>query len=296
MRNLFAVEDDLVFAVDFFHRHVGQHVILRRRGKNLRRARVELRDVVRAFCTCSTLSPMRRAISGKSPLAEIRHVLGHDPVLQAASPSVALQLNEQALTQIARAHARRIKALDEREHGLEILLGDARVHRHLFRSGLEKTVVVDVADDQFGDLAIVAAQRGLVELPHQMLLQRFLGGDRIEKELPLFFVLLRAAAVAARLRHVIAPFVVELGQLIELLFEIFVAPARPRSPRRSSAFGSVAFLQHRIRFHLLLDQIAQLQQRRLQDEQALLQLRGKDLLQRQILRLIHALAGHMGEG
>ena len=63
-------------------------------------------------------------------------------------------------------------------------------------------------------------ERGLVELPHQMLLQRFLGGDGIEKELAFFFFFLRAAAVAARLRHVIAPFVIELRQLIELLLEI----------------------------------------------------------------------------
>ena len=54
----------------------------------------------------------------------------------------------------------------------------------------------------------------------QMLLQGLLGDDGIEKELPLFLVLLRAAAVAARLRHVIAPFVVELRQPIEFLLEI----------------------------------------------------------------------------
>ena len=67
-----------------------------------------------------------------------------------------------------------------------------------------------------------AVERGLVQLAHQMLLKGLLGGDGIEEELPLFFLVLRAAAVAARLRHVIAPFVIELRQLIELLLEIFV--------------------------------------------------------------------------
>ena len=150
----------------------------------------------------------------------------------------ALQLNEQTLAQIARADAGRIKALDEREHVLEILLRDSGIERHLFRRRLQKAVVVDVADDELRGLAIVGVESRLVELPHQVLLQRLLGGDRIEKELPFVFVFLRAAAVAARLRHVIAPFVVEFGQLIELLLEILRPAvgvrffgARPRSAR-----------------------------------------------------------------
>ena len=67
-----------------------------------------------------------------------------------------------------------------------------------------------------------AAEGGLVELAHEVLLQGLLGGDGIEKELALFLLVLRAAAVAARLRHVIAPFVIQLRQLIELLLEILV--------------------------------------------------------------------------
>ena len=110
------------------------------------------------FCTCSTLMPMRRAISGNRRLPEILHVLGNDLVFEAVAFAVAFQLNQEAFAQIARAHARWIEALDEREHVLEILLRDAGVHRHLFRSGLEKTVVVDVADDELGGLAIVRVQ------------------------------------------------------------------------------------------------------------------------------------------
>ena len=89
-------------------------------------------------------------------------MIGHDPIFEAFLASVAFQLNQKAFAQIARADAGRIKALDEREHELEILLRDSGVHRHLFRRGLEKAVVVDVADDEFGGLAIVAAQRVLI--------------------------------------------------------------------------------------------------------------------------------------
>ena len=50
--------------------------------------------------------------------------------------------------------------------------------------------------------------------------------------------------------------------------------------------------QDRIGLHLLLDQIPQFEKRRLQDEQALLKLRRKNLLKREVLRLVHSRAGH----
>ena len=103
--------------------------------------------------------PMRRAISGNRRLPEILHVVGNDLVFEAVAFAVAFQLNEQAFAQIARADAGRIKALDEREHVLEIVLGDAGIERHFFRRGLEKSVVVDVADDELGGFAIVRVQR-----------------------------------------------------------------------------------------------------------------------------------------
>ena len=38
---------------------------------------------------------------------------------------------------------------------LEIFLRDAGIHRHLLRRRLQKSVVVDIADDELGGLAIV---------------------------------------------------------------------------------------------------------------------------------------------
>lgn len=177
---------------------------------------------------------------------------------------------------------------------LEVFLRNAGVHRHLLRGGLEKAAVIDVADDYFRGLAVVRAERGLIELPHQVLLQRFLGGDGIEEKLALLLVLLGAAAIAARLRHVIAPLVIQLRELIELLFEIVV-----RAGLRVLGCGLGAglirqLLEHGIGFHLLLDEIAQFQKRRLEDEQALLQLRRENLLEREVLRLVHPRTGHGG--
>ena len=52
------------------------------------------------------------------------------------------------------------------------------------------------------------------------------------------------------------------------------------------------FFEDRIGLHFLLHEVAQLEQRRLQNEQTLLELRSKNLLEREILRLMHPLAGH----
>src|SRR5439155_8166914 len=144
----------------------------------------------------------------KAPLAQIFHVLRDNFVFEAAFFPFTLQLNEQTLAQIARAHASWIEALDERKHLLEILLRNSRVECHFFRRALQKSVVVDVADDHFCRLTIIGTERRLVQLSYQILLKRFLRGDGIEKELALVFCFLRTAVVAARLRHVIAPFLI----------------------------------------------------------------------------------------
>ena len=118
--------------------------------------------------------------------------------------------------------------------------------------------------------------------PDEMLLQGLLGGDGIEKELPLFVLILRACAVAARLRHVIAPFVIELRQLIEFLLEIVFRRLAFRN--LTLLFGRLGqLLEDRVSLHFLLDEIAQLEERRLENEQALLQLWRQNLLQGKIL-------------
>src|SRR5438876_4951733 len=124
-----------------------------------------------------------------------------------------------------------------------------------------------------------------------MLLKRFLHSDGIEKELALIFRFLRTAAIAARLRHVITPFLIQTRQLLEFFLEIVVR----------GRFGAVwaiearlirQFFEHGVCLHLLLNQIAQLEQRGLQDEKALLELRRENLLQGKILRLVHSVSGH----
>ena len=118
----------------------------------------------------------------------------------------------------------------------------------------------------------------LIELRHQVLLQRLGGGNGIEKELAFLFVLVGAGAVAARLRHVIAPFLIELGQFIEFFLELLIARRRLGSRRR--IWIGREFFQYWIGFHFLLHQVAQFEQRRLKNQETLLELWRENLLQR----------------
>ena len=60
---------------------------------------------------------------------------------------------------------------------LKIFLRNAGVKRHLFRRRLEKSIVVDVPNNQLGCLTIDGVEHRLVKLPHQMLLKGLLRGD-----------------------------------------------------------------------------------------------------------------------
>src|SRR2546421_11464404 len=103
-----------------------------------------------------------------------------------------------------------------------------------------------------------------------MLLQRLGGSNGIKKELTFLLVLVSAGAVAAGLRHVIAPFLIELGQFIEFFLELLIA--RRRLGRGRGIWIGREFFQHWIGFHFLLHQVAQFEQRRLKNKQTLLEL------------------------
>ena len=188
--NLFPVQDDLVFPIDLFNRDVGDNVIFGRLGENRPRSRLELCDIVRAFLDLLDRDSHSARDFGETAFAQILHVFGNDLVFETVSFAGALQLNEQALLQIPRADARRIKALDKGEHVLKIFLWNAGVEGHFFRRGLQEPIVIDVPDDEFGCFTIIRVQDLLIQLRHQVLLQSLLGDDRVEKELSFFLILL----------------------------------------------------------------------------------------------------------
>ena len=114
---------------------------------------------------------------------------------------------------------------------------------------------------------------GGVQLLPEMLLQSFLAGNRVKEKLASFFVLKISGRIADILSHVIPPFLIQLGQPLELLLEFAVVLGSLLGLE-----GVDFFFQHRICLHLLLDDIPEFQRRGLQDLQALLQLRCQHLL------------------
>ena len=86
-----------------------------------------------------------------------------------------------------------------------------------------------------------------------MLLEGFLVRDGIEKELPALLFVVIAAAVAAVLRHVLSPFLVELCEVIEFLLEVLVLPGGVLVV----ALRNFLF-QDRVGLEFLLNDVAQL--------------------------------------
>jgi hypothetical protein len=95
--NLFVVEGDLIFAVHLFHDHVRQHVILRRSSENLAGARIQSPDVVGGLLHILDADRHSARDLQKPTPAQVIHVLGHDPVLDAVFLPLSPQLDQQTL-------------------------------------------------------------------------------------------------------------------------------------------------------------------------------------------------------
>jgi hypothetical protein len=80
--------------------------------------------------------------------------------------------------------------------------------------------------------------------------------------------------------------------LIELFLELLVGGFAFRFLALIGPDLGREFLQDGIGFHFLLHQSPQLEQRRLKNEQTLLELRSENLLERQVLGLVHSGASH----
>ncbi len=115
-----------------------------------------------------------------------------------------------------------MESLHHFQHALQVGDIHAGVLRDLFRRGLEKAVLVDVADDELRDGAVIGRKLAAADLLEKVLLERLFLHQRIEEKLPALFLFVGAARVAGALRHVIAPLVVELGQAVELLLKLLL--------------------------------------------------------------------------
>ncbi len=198
-----------------------------------------------------------------------------------------VQLDHQAFLQVAGADTNGMKRLDSLQRLLQFVQRQARTDGQFLNGRVQITVVVDAADQEFGNLAFLGVSAGKIELLNQVLLQRLLLHDRVEEMLALFLLFGRARPEAAGLGKVFAPFIVQLREHLEFFFEFLVLFRCVGGAGGRLAIGTHLdagfvlghFFQERILLEFFVDQRAQLECRHLQQMKALLQLRSKDLLQ-----------------
>ena len=94
----------------------------------------------------------------------------------------------------------------------------------LLHRRLQVAVVINVADDQFGDGLLLRFQPGVAHLFNKMLRQRGSGGERVEHELPSLLVLGRGANGCAGGGKMIVPFLIHLDELVKFRLEIVRRP------------------------------------------------------------------------
>ena len=132
----------------------------------------------------------------------------------------ALELQHQALAQIPRADARRLHRLNLLQNRLGHVHRETLGRREFLDGALQKSVFINVADQHFGNPLLALVEFRSPHLLDQKLLKRLLDRQRIEHELPLLLVLGRRAHGQVRLRKMIAPFLIQLRQALELRLKI----------------------------------------------------------------------------
>ncbi len=101
----------------------------------------------------------------------------------------AFELEHQTFAQIARPDADGVKGLNHFQHLGKFLRCQTGGSGEFLNGRAEVAVVVNVADEQFGDPLLVLVQLGVAHLLDQMLGERSLHRDRVKHELTFFLVL-----------------------------------------------------------------------------------------------------------
>ena len=124
-----------------------------------------------------------------APLAQRVHEVAHDAIFERFLPAGAFELQQQTFAQVARTHARRIEGLDYFEDFGDFFRRQIGCRRHLFHRRLEVAVIINVANDQLRDAALLVQQVGVPRLVHQHLGEGGSHRERVEHELALFLLL-----------------------------------------------------------------------------------------------------------
>ena len=128
-------------------------------------------DAVGGFLDVHDVLVQRAGDLGEAATAQRLHVAGDDLVFERLLASGALQLQFQALAQIARGDAGWLETLHDFEGGHEFLQGYPRGGRKLFDARREIAALVDVPDNHLSQRQLLWRQLRVTHLLEQHLLQ-----------------------------------------------------------------------------------------------------------------------------
>ena len=298
LRHVVFVQEGLPLIVDFAEVDVG--LDQPRLGLVVAQAgtRIELLDHVER-----ALDDVERAIQGARDIFQLirLHLLqmfGDDLLRERVVRIEGFELQQQAFAQIARADADGIEILHDGERIVEIVLRVLAFLGQLFHRRGQVAVLVQVADDAFGEFPHRVGANRDAQLPGEMIGKAGRGGKKLLERWALGnFAFLRLAAVAAGIEILI-----EEGADIE-----FVEGIRFRLLGNFFGFGFeegfvgvvvglrrlfALLFEDGIGDHLLVDHLAQLETIEREDAHHLDQTRRQNLLLRHLQIQFESLPGH----
>jgi hypothetical protein len=196
---------------------------------------------------------------------QVEVLVDHLVFLRIGAPG-ALELEQQAFAQVARAHPGRLEVVDGVEDLVERLDGKVGQGEQVFDIELEIAVVIDVANHDFGNLFFVVVQSGERELVEQLVVQRGGFGKRIHHVLVFFLGVgpsrnLPAVMVAVEL-------LAERGQLFEFVVELLAIDILGALFDFDLLVGLLhRSFERRVFRKFLLDHLLKVEQRHLEDFQ-----------------------------
>ena len=237
----------------------------RRAAELARRTRVARADDVERLAQLRERDAHVACDGGGGARLELNEMALDEPLEQRGELAALPQLQQQALGQVARAHARGLELLDEREDLGHLLLGNAEGGRRLVHGDAQVAVAVDVADEILPDGLRARAVGLQAQLLQQVLVERVaLGQEAVERERALGQV---AALGIERLRAAVAA-------LLEERIGAHVLGV-PLGREGVARLDPVVIVEERVLLHALPRVLGELLRRHAQDGDALLELGGE---------------------
>ena len=160
MWNVLIVRSDDKVVANSLNEHLRQNVLIVVRQKSPARPRLQVANPPNRFLhllhgCLQTARDFRNA-----PFAQRFHEFAYDAVFQSVLLPVAFQLQQETFAQIASAHPRRMKRLNDLQHLQNLFGPDVGRKRQLVHAGLKIAVIINVPDDHLADLTLLLRQIG----------------------------------------------------------------------------------------------------------------------------------------